>query len=1223
MATPTTFIEFSRQRGLSPEGRCKAFSADANGAGWGEGAGMLLLERVSDARRNGHPVLAVLRGSAVNQDGRSQGLTAPNGPSQQRVIAQALANAGLGAADIDAVEAHGTGTTLGDPIEAQALIATYGKGRGDGNPLWLGSLKSNIGHTQAAAGVGGIIKMVLAMQHETLPQTLHAATPSPHVDWSDGTVRLLNDPMPWKRNGHLRRAGVSSFGISGTNAHVIIEEAPALAAGADDGRPDLSAAAPSAVPVVVSGKTAEALRAQAARLRDHVVAHPELALVDLAFSLATTRTAFEQRAAVVAADHAALLQGLDALAKAEPAPNLVLGQIKGSGKSVFVFPGQGAQWEGMAVDLLQTSDVFRAEINACAEAFAPYADWSLLDVLRGRNGASALDRVDVVQPVNFAVMVSLAALWRSVGVEPEAVVGHSQGEIAAAYVAGALSLQDAAAVVTLRSRALVNVAGRGAMAAIQLAEEAVRERMTPWGDRVSVAAVNSPHSTVISGEPAAIDALLAELTAANVFVRKIRVDYASHSAQVEEIRDELLKSIAAIRPRPAAIPLYSTLSVESLADPELDADYWYRNLRETVRFAQATQKLLSQGHRFFVEMSPHPVLTLALADTAEAADTAVEIVGSLRRDEGDMTRFLLSLAELGAHGFPIDWAALFAPFAPRRVDLPTYAFQRQRYWLEASAARGDIAAAGVADAAHPLLGTAIPLADSDAVLFTGRLSLATHPWLAGHKVFDHVILPGTGFVELALFAAQHVGLERVEELTLEAPLVLPDTGAVLIQLSVGIPDAERRRSLILHARAEESPPDMPWTRHATGALGPAAGPAPAFDALRVWPPVGAVRLDHGDVYERLASRGLDYGADFQGLCGVWTRGEEIFAEVRLPEERAKDAAGFGLHPALLDAALHGLAFCGLETGTAVPFAFTGVWLQATGVAALRVRFAPLPQGGFALAIADSAGEPVASFDALLTRPVSREQLQAAFSTRLESLYRVSWAPVEKASVADETLQWIVLGNDDPATSATLAGTGMNDLWGPCGPDASCWRRCAGRRVAPFAADGAALPRAAHEVTQRALALLQAWTSDERLARSRLVLVTHRAIACQAQETVLDLACAPLWGLVRSAQSQYPDRSIVIVDVDGSAASWSALPQAVACGEPQIALRAGMSLAPRAGASYPRPYLGIPVDTATWSAPISGEGELRQPCAGSTTRSVHSTWGRPGADCHSCSRSQLP
>jgi polyketide synthase 12 len=473
----------------------------------------------------------------------------------------------------------------------------------------------------------------------------------------------------------------------------------------------------------VSGKTDEALRAQAKRLHHHVFAHPELPLVDLAFSLATTRTAFEHRAAVVASDRTSLLAGIEALAKGEPARNLVQGKAKGAGKTVFVFPGQGAQWEGMAVDLLQSSDVFRKELNACAEAFAPHVDWSLLDVLRGSKGAPPLERVDVVQPVNFAVMVSLAALWRSMGVEPEAVVGHSQGEIAAAYVAGALSLQDAAAVVVLRSRTLVSLAGRGAMAAIQLAEAEVRERMLPWGERLSVAVTNSPHSTVISGDPEAVDAMVAELAAADVFARKIRVDYASHSGHVEEIRDEFMERIAAIKPRSAAIPIYSTLSAETLAGPELDAEYWYRNLRETVRFSQATQRLLSEGYRFFVEISPHAVLALALADTAEETKTPVGIVGTLRRDEGDMSRFLLSLAELTTHGFPIDWAAMFAPFAPKRVSLPTYAYQRERYWLETPAARGEIRA-GVTEVGYEAPLAVVPFAHNSAGLVMTALSPA-------------------------------------------------------------------------------------------------------------------------------------------------------------------------------------------------------------------------------------------------------------------------------------------------------------------------------------------------------------------------------------------------------------------------------------------------------------------------------------------------------------------
>ncbi len=452
-ATPTVFVEFSRHRGLSPDGRCKPFSNAADGVGWSEGGAMLVVERLSDARRLGHPVLAVVRGSAVNQDGASNGLTAPNGPSQQRVVRAALANAGLSAAEVDVVEAHGTGTTLGDPIEAQALLATYGQDRGaSGQPLWLGSIKSNMGHTQAAAGVAGVMKMILAMRHEVLPATLHVDAPSPHVDWSAGSVSLLTEAQPWPVNGRLRRAGVSSFGISGTNAHVIIEAAAPV-------EPVEAAVEPVVVPWVVSAKSVAALAAQAGRLAEFVGGRAQLAAADVGWSLAG-RSSFEHRAVVLGADRGELLDGLAQLADGSPGAAVVTGRAVPAGKTVFVFPGQGAQWLGMGVELLDAAPVFAERLQSCAEAFAEFVDWSLIDVLRGAPGAPNLDRVDVVQPALFAVMVSLADLWKSIGVRPDAVIGHSQGEIAAAYVAGALSLRDAARVVTLRSKLLLALSGQ-------------------------------------------------------------------------------------------------------------------------------------------------------------------------------------------------------------------------------------------------------------------------------------------------------------------------------------------------------------------------------------------------------------------------------------------------------------------------------------------------------------------------------------------------------------------------------------------------------------------------------------------------------------------------------------------------------------------------------------------------------------------------------------------
>ncbi|MFD0774589.1 type I polyketide synthase, partial [Streptomonospora algeriensis] len=676
MSTPGVFVEFSRQRGLAPDGRCKSFAAAADGTGWSEGGGFVLLERLSDAEAAGHPVLALVRGTATNQDGASNGLTAPNGRAQRRVIHRAVEDAGVSPDSVDVVEGHGTGTPLGDPIEVNALMETYGRERPANRPLRLGSVKSNIGHTQAAAGVAGVIKTLLCLEREKLPKTLHVDAPTPEVDWSEGGVALLSESVAWPRGDRVRRAGVSGFGISGTNAHVILEEAPLPDAVPDESTGDAEDTPGVPLPWVLSARSEQALRGQAARLYDHAAASDD-SVRGIGSLLATTRSSFEHRAVVVGADRREFLDGLDPLRSGGSSPAAVTGTAQTPAEPVFVFPGQGSQWPGMACDLLESSPVFRRRVQECADALADHVERSPIDVLRAAPGGPPDDRVDVVQPALFSVMVGLAAVWRSYGVEPAAVIGHSQGEIAAACVAGALSLEDAARVVGIRSRALLSLSGTGGMLSLGLPAEEAGDLVARWEGRLCLAAVNSPYDTVVSGDPEALGELQAAAAARGARARTVSVDYASHSPHVERIREPLLRDLAGVRPVGCDVSFFSTVTGDRFDTADADGGYWFRNLREPVRLDAAAQAAHRSGLATFIEVSPHPVLTLPLQQALPEAD----VLGTLRRDEPGPRRFLLSLGEAFAAGADVDWSAAFGETAGRRGSLPTYAFHRRNYWL--------------------------------------------------------------------------------------------------------------------------------------------------------------------------------------------------------------------------------------------------------------------------------------------------------------------------------------------------------------------------------------------------------------------------------------------------------------------------------------------------------------------------------------------------------------
>jgi acyl transferase domain-containing protein len=1154
LGSPGLFVEFSRQRGLSVDGRCRAFGEGAAGTGWGEGAAIIVLERLSDARERGHRIWGVIAGSAVGQDGASNGLAAPSGLAQERVIARALASAGLEPADVDAVEAHGTGTALGDPIEAHALAAAYGAYRAADRPLHLGSVKSNLGHTQAAAGAVGLIKMLLALENGELPATLHADVPTPHVEWEGSGLSLLTAARPWLPGESPRRAGVSSFGISGTNVHLILEEAPApepREPGPRAERADAPAAMPLPAALSLSARSPEAVAAVAGRLARYLTAHPETPLGEVTAGLAG-RTLFEHRAVVVAESRTAAIESLTELADGTPGSSVVTGFAPGgeeddAGKVVFVFPGQGSQWAGMAAALWESVPSFRERLEECLTAISAYTDRTpqirdlLLTGEPDRVEPVLLTETEVVQPALLAMMVALADLWRCHGVVPHAVVGHSQGEVAAAYTAGALSLDDAARIVVLRSQLLTRLSGSGGMLAVSLPAERVETLLAPWDGALSVGIANGPASTVVTGATAELEEFGKSLPG-DVRTRLLPVVYASHSPHVTELREDILAALEGLTPQAGETAFYSTVTARSHDTATLDAEYWYRNLRSPVEFAATVRRLLDDGHTRFIECSPHPLLTTVLAETAdEHTEETVHISPTSQRDQGSYADFVRTAAAVHTTAVPITWPHLAG--CAKTPPLPTYPFQHRTYWLPPGLGAGRASStAGLAGTEHPFLKADVDLPGSAGVLLTGSISRAEHRWLADHEIGGRALLPSAAFVEMAILAGDRAGLSKVAELTVETPLELPAEGAVQLRVVVPPPDDDAGRAVQIYARPEGEGNDAPWNRHAVGTL--TADDAPPDEGTdEAWPPAGADSVDVASLYEGLRGAGFGHGPSFALVTAAWRRGEDTFAEVRLPADRAGDA--FTLHPALLDAALHARP----DAADGPPTTWRDVSLRATGATVLRVS---LPAEGPGT-MADAGGATVLRVGVVRRRPVPARPL----SIVRHGLFALGWAEAKAAGTPPAA--WALVGADElGARSGLMAARTYSKAYRDLGELAESLD--GGVPVPDVIVATAVSPpsmpaeAAVRQVTGDILALIQGWLADPRLEETRLVVLSRGATA--ALDGPCDLAATAAWGLLRSAQTENP-RRLTLVDTDAAKASWRMLPKVVAGGEPQVALRRGV------------------------------------------------------------------
>ncbi|MFI9389695.1 type I polyketide synthase [Streptomyces bauhiniae] len=1140
MPTPTVFMEFSRQRGLAPDGRCKAYAAAADGTGWSEGVGLLLVERLSDAQRNGHEILAVVRGSAVNQDGASNGLTAPNGPSQQRVIRQALEHARLQPSEVDVVEGHGTGTKLGDPIEAEALLATYGQNRPDGQPLLLGSIKSNIGHTQAAAGVAGIIKMVMAMREGVVPRTLHVDEPSPHIDWTSGAVELVREQQPWPETGRPRRAAVSSFGISGTNAHVIIEAAPETEP-AQDTEPGTP---PAVVPWIVSARSASALRDQLAQLREFTDAS-DASAVDIGWSLITTRSLFEHRAVVLDGDW----------------DHPVTGQAS-SGRLAMLFTGQGAQHPGMGRELYDAFPAYAHAFDTVTAELDQHLERPLREVLWGTD-ADALNNTAYAQAGLFATQVALYRLIETWGVRPDAVAGHSIGELAAAHITGIWTLPDAARIVTARGTLMAALPTGGTMATIHAPHTQVETWLADQDpDLISIAAINAPDSTVISGQTETVEAVAAIAEAAGHRTTRLHVSHAFHSPLMQPMLDDFRHVLEQVTYQNPTLAAVSSVTGETVTNEWATPDYWVQQIREPVRFADTLTTLTHNGTTTLLEIGPDAVLTTLATNQLP---TTVHAVATQRRNRPQTTTLLTALATTHTHGHTIDWTAYYTPAHPHTTPLPTYPFQHQHYWLTPLTSPGDLTATGLTSLPHPFITGALELAGRDDLVLTGRLSAQSPMWPVG--------LTGEGMrggsdglpVELVLAAAAHVGCSSVEELTYLTPLFRPEEGAVQFQVTVSAPDETGRRQADVYARSEVSEDDFGepvWEHHASALLGAAGGPAESVDAA-AGGPADAAEVDVAELRRLLADLGYEAGTALAAVRAVrqWDGGVSL--DVEVPDAGRGQEEALVLDPALVDATVHVLTALGLVQPGSAAHSWAGLAVRRGGVSEGRVTVswdaerAVDESAGLtvSLRISDASGSPVVSVDELTF--AVREFASVGAAAR-RHLYRVEWQRVEgvvsPSAAGDAQFGGsLVLGS-----AVSVTGDGVEVV-----PDVDALARALDggaavpplvflpMAVAPWGPSQEQEPEAAaRRAAIGALDVVRTWLAEDRLLGARLVVLLDSA----------DPAGSGVRGLVRSAQSENPGR-LVLVEYD-SEATPDLLAAAMAVGEPHVALRAGEVVVPR-------------------------------------------------------------
>lgn len=1184
--SPEVTISLSNWGFMAVDGRCKTFDARANGFVRGEGCGVIVLKRLADAVMDGDNILAVIRGSAVNQDGRTNVLTAPNGLAQQSVIRQALDNAGIPAAQISYIEAHGTGTSLGDPIEVEALTEVLGK-RAEDELCVLGSVKTNIGHLEAAAGVAGLIKVVLSLQHGAIPPHLHFQSLNPHIS-PDLPFVIPTQMYPWPAGPKPRFAGVSSFGFGGTNAHIIVEEAPQLPAPSAEpapGRPyllPLSAHSPEALRSL-AGSYVDFFKTMAGDTADGTP------VADICYTAGTRRTHYDYRLALVGHSGQEFSQKLEEFLQGNNSAKMTAGQRAGDRvKPVFVFSGQGPQWWAMGRELLAQEPVFRTVIEQCDELLRQLADWSLMAELTASEAESRLDQTEIAQPAIFALQVGLAALWRSWGITPGAVIGHSVGEIAAAHVAGVLSLEDAVRVVFHRGRLMQRATGLGKMAAVEISPAEAEGLVAPYKDRLAIAAINSPSSVVLSGEATALEAVLKVVQEQGVFNRMLPVNYAFHSPQMAPFQEELASVLQGLTPKRAAVPIISTVTGASGTSLDFDAGYWGRNIREAVRFAAAVEQLIQEGYSLFLEIGPHPVLNRSIEQCFDHNGQTGTSLASLRRQRPEQVTMLAALAGLYAQGCSLNWQALY-PVRGRIVSLPAYPWQRKRYWF--SPVRRTLSPYSARDAGlHPLLGRRLRSPALKDITFESQLSANWPPFLADHRIAGAVILPATAYLELVLAAAAASwgdGPYVLEELIIQKALLLPETGEQTVQIIL-TPAGPQAASFQLVSLAEA---DEAWQVHATGKVRAAPEAAPAGQELL--PAVQArcsEEMAAGSFYQNLAQRSLDFGPGFQGVERVWRNSEsgEVVAQIRLPETLTSEPGSYQLHPAIWDACLQPLTVvlpdeAGQSTYLPVSLESLAIYRKAQpplwSFGQVRLNQGSNQEtivGDFC--IYDEAEQVVAEVKGLHLRRTSREALRqiAQPSSYLDNwLYELRWqlkSPAEnRPQPFERPGSWLIFADHDGAAAALaglLQAQGENCLlvspaetygrietgrWqvNPLCPadfqrllDELMQEHAPAFQEAPWRGvvhlwsldhslagmDTASLQTVQEQNCGSVLHLVQGLARLDEHSRPELWLVTRGAQAVGASETPV-VAQASLWGLGSTINLEHPDLHCTLIDLD--------------------------------------------------------------------------------------------